>query len=462
MPPGRSTPALFELIKPVPPPHQGATKPGITPGASTGSNLAKPAEALKASAGSSPILTKPVHQVPAKPAPLENLEAHRPIEPNPAPLEKPLADKPERSADESIATESTVKESIIEPKARLIRDDASAQPAEPVASSPNAKSTTNSKKHKPSANGHPPPSIGRAPEPADKPAPAAETSTEPLPPPPQVHDPEREAARKVLGETWRDRWLGSWTDEWQRLIADRRAVMWMGVSLAVVALAGTYWLGHTRGKGLAEQKAREDINKLTGSDTATAPSNLTPKLNPGLITPPQPLADKTSPEKARPVEPSPGATKTSPTSAPPSAGNQPRPGTGEKIASNPPTPAPSPTAPFPAVITGPANDPREAGKNYLQLEGRLDLGTAERLVKFLTDHGLASIAVGVDRLDKPTNNPSSYAIFVAQGVTSLEYRERAAIVEELETRADKLGQRWKAEQKGWTTFSGKFWKKHVP
>lgn len=412
MPPGRSTPALFELIKPVPPPHVG-----------------------NAAGAKPPTPGKPVHQVPAA--------ASAPASP---------AKSPPNLADPAKATDA--EGAIIEPKGRSIAD----QDLTPERDLEDSKARTNLDAGKPAIdNGSKSPSTREADVAAAAPAiPQVAPRTEPigdkarnLPPPPKVNDPDRQQARKenLPEETWRDRIRGSWMDEAQRLLGDRRTIVLVGTSLAIIALAGAYWLGHSNGKGQAEEQARQDITRLTNGKSPVPGGGSGPVQDPLNASPPA-LNDKLI-TKGPPGTPSRESSGTAEKTTP----------SVEKSGQIPET-RPTPSTPPPAP--GPGGDTREAGKNYLQLEGRLDQGTAERMVKFLTENGLPTIAVGVDRHDKPTNNPTSYAIFVARGVTSQEIRERAPVIEELETQAEKLGQRWKAEQKGWTTFSSKFWKKHVP
>jgi hypothetical protein len=116
---------------------------------------------------------------------------------------------------------------------------------------------------------------------------------------------------------------------------------------------------------------------------------------------------------------------------------------------------PPPTAP--ATRTG--EDPREPGLNYLAL-ATLPQADAEEAVAFLARHGVAAVAVPVDRGTRRANNPR-YQVFTLVGITGTQYRGNEPIRQRHEAEIRRLGEQWLREggasnfaQPQWTRYNG--------
>ncbi len=385
---GRSSPALFELIKPGPTPnHSGGPGGGPT---------AKPASRLTESP------SKPTVQVPARAAaevvgavngPVRT-EVFKPASmPAPVPMARPAGDGPAR----------TIKPEIPEP----------------------------------------PPGLSMGAQ---------------DPPPPEVHDPERQAARlATLPEGKRERWMAVVGEEFRRLFGDRAGKLAIALALFVALAALIYGIGVQVGKKRERNRAKEDLGMFF--DLQEKPREPGPEIpksaNPGLIRPDSPSRPQTKPEASKP--------KVDQGKVAMPVGGAPRQGPVEPARLEPSTanrPDPQGSRTPPAVTPGPGGDLREAGKNYLHLAGQLDRTTADRMAKFLGENGLPALVVGVDKNERPSNNPAFYIVVAAKGLPSSEFN--ASTKGPLEEQVQRLGKRWKTEQKGWSDLSDRYWRKHAP
>ncbi len=124
--------------------------------------------------------------------------------------------------------------------------------------------------------------------------------------------------------------------------------------------------------------------------------------------------------------------------------------------------APAPVVPgasTTALQSSAAGDPREAGKNYLQLI-TTDRREAEGIIKFLGENGVAAFMIGVDGGGSTAKNPARFTVLASRGITREELQARVPARTELEQAIDRLGRVWKGERRGSTDFSGKIWSKH--
>ncbi len=124
-----------------------------------------------------------------------------------------------------------------------------------------------------------------------------------------------------------------------------------------------------------------------------------------------------------------------------------------------PAPAPAIAAPGAAPTQANTGDPREPGKNYLQLI-TTDRREAEGIVKFLGENGVAAFMIGVDGGGSTAKNPARFTVLASRGITREELQARVPARTELEQAIDRLGRIWKGERRGSTDFSGKIWSKH--
>lgn len=130
-----------------------------------------------------------------------------------------------------------------------------------------------------------------------------------------------------------------------------------------------------------------------------------------------------------------------------------------------PTQAPEPKAAAPVVErkqTPPAftagADPRVAGYNYKVVASGLDKAEAERMVTFLNQNGLPA-GTAVDKPASGSNNRGSSIVFAAKGVSPEEYKNRAAVRDEVDAAVARAGKLWQKDKKGQTDFSQAFWQK---
>lgn len=388
---GRSSPALFELIKPGPTPnHSGGPGSGPT---------AKPTSRLTESP------SKPTVQVPA------------------------------RAADAAGVVGGPVRSEVFKPAS-------APAPAPPPVPSP----VTPVKVIK-SEIPEPPPGL------------SMEGDTLP---PPEVHDPERQAARlATLPEGKRDRWMAVVGEEFRRLFGDRAGKLAIALAGGVGLAALIFGIGFQIGKKREEANYNEKVAKvLDMQDKPREPAPEIPKSgNPALIRPDSPSRAQPRPEVTKPKS---DALKADQGKSPAPGGGATRQGPAE-TGRQEPTPTnrnegatPSTTTPMP----GPGGDLREAGKNYLHVAGQLDQATAVRMAKFLGENGLPALVIGVDKNERPSNNPAFYIVVAAKGLASSEFN--ASTKGPLEEQVQRLGKRWKTEQKGWSDLSDRYWRKHAP
>ncbi len=251
------------------------------------------------------------------------------------------------------------------------------------------------------------------------PSPSASAPVAPIPPPPRASAPiEVVAPEPVPGSpaTPEDPW-GYESARPRRFDLQRKFSISASVVLlaaaGVIALCVLAWsTAYEAGKREARAETAREL-RLQSSGALRDPLNSDLPLNPGLVQQGQ----------------SPSAAGAAPTLPPP---------------------APQPRA----------GDPREPGKNYLQLI-TTDRAEAEGIVKFLGENGVPAfvVPVGVDRTGSAAKNPARFTVLAARGITPEEYRARAASRTELEGAISRLGRRWRDEKKGSTDFSGKFWSK---
>lgn len=110
-------------------------------------------------------------------------------------------------------------------------------------------------------------------------------------------------------------------------------------------------------------------------------------------------------------------------------------------------------------------DPRKGGDNYLMIASKaaqIDQAQARRLTSFFQVNGLEVVCVPVDLRAGGSNNPGYYDVFVLQGVPGDQFSARRNEREDLERRVAQLGQIWKREHDGTTSFQSPQWTKHTP
>ncbi|MDX2115958.1 MAG: hypothetical protein SFZ24_10135 [Planctomycetota bacterium] len=141
----------------------------------------------------------------------------------------------------------------------------------------------------------------------------------------------------------------------------------------------------------------------------------------------------------------------------PSGGNRPS-TTGNEPRSGAAAPPPSPVQSRPAerergvvVVTGPADDPRQPGLNYL-IAATLPTDEAEKAADFLSSSGLEIALVPAD------NRPSLRWVVVLRGVAAKDLGGPTARA--LEQRLQDLGREYKQVHRGPTVFNDPWWKKH--
>jgi hypothetical protein len=192
----------------------------------------------------------------------------------------------------------------------------------------------------------------------------------------------------------------------------------ISISIMLLAAAGviglsvlTWSAAYEAGKSEAKAEAARELRLQSSGSAVRDPLNSDLPLNPGLV------------KQASVPAPAPGGSTTVP---------------------------PSPAH---------GGDPREAGKNYLQLI-TTDRREAEGIVKFLGENGVAAFMIGVDGGGSTAKNPARFTVLASRGITREELQARVPARTELEQAIDRLGKVWKGERRGSTDFSGKIWSKH--
>jgi hypothetical protein len=113
-----------------------------------------------------------------------------------------------------------------------------------------------------------------------------------------------------------------------------------------------------------------------------------------------------------------------------------------------------------------AQDPREAGLNYLYLPA-VPRDEALRAVKFFAANSLEVMAVPskVDRRSSSGNNPppsnALYRLVLRRGITGEQWSAREADRVGMESAVVRLGQIWRRDHKGTTDFRNYSWEKLV-
>jgi hypothetical protein len=103
------------------------------------------------------------------------------------------------------------------------------------------------------------------------------------------------------------------------------------------------------------------------------------------------------------------------------------------------------------IVTGPGDDPRQSGLNYL-IAATLPLDEAEKAAAFLVSRGLEIAVV-------PADNRSLRWVVVLQGTAAKDLSGQSA--KTLEQRLQVLGREYKQVLKGPTVFNDPWWKKHT-
>ena len=109
-------------------------------------------------------------------------------------------------------------------------------------------------------------------------------------------------------------------------------------------------------------------------------------------------------------------------------------------------------------------DPRQADTNYFELDV-LPYATPRRLYGF-DCHGLPAAAVpqrGVDVADARAKNRPCI-VFLLEGIPSTLYRgpEGQQVRQRIEPEVRRLGQLWRTQHRGASTFAQAYWRKHQP
>lgn len=110
------------------------------------------------------------------------------------------------------------------------------------------------------------------------------------------------------------------------------------------------------------------------------------------------------------------------------------------------------------VMVPPERDPRQEGLNYYAIEGQLDRDSAQQIVLFLAEQGVASMAI--DTSPPGSNNPRSYRVYGLLGLSSAEYRTAART--DYEQQISRLGEIFRRDHRGWTDFSRTTWERYRP
>lgn len=199
----------------------------------------------------------------------------------------------------------------------------------------------------------------------------------------------------------------------------------IGVTVVLVVLVGVYAIGFQRGKSTA------DTPILTGDLGGVSP------------TPPAPIRDPIA-----------GPGRLTPGEGPAPQG----PGT----VGGPQTEPVRPSSVAGQVL---GTDPRQADTNYFELDV-LPYRDAEEAVRFLTANGLPAAAVpqrGVDVADARAKNRPCI-VFLLEGIPSTLYRgpEGQQVRQRIEPEVRRLGQLWRTQHRGASTFAQAYWRKHQP
>lgn len=161
----------------------------------------------------------------------------------------------------------------------------------------------------------------------------------------------------------------------------------------------------------------------------------------------QPAGSQPQPAQPRPR---PEPTKRPPSQAVPAPQNPPQ---GAPTGVNRPQVAPpKPAQGMVVPVTGPENDPRQSGLNYL-IAATLPPDEAEKAGQFLASEGLEIAIVTVD------NRPSLRWVVVLQGLAAKDLAGPAARA--LERRLQELGREYRDVHRGPTVFNDPWWKKHT-
>ncbi len=193
----------------------------------------------------------------------------------------------------------------------------------------------------------------------------------------------------------------------------------IGVTAVLVLLVGIYAIGFQRGSSSADRPINAgDLGPFSLDPPTTIRD---PIANPGRLTP-------------------------SPTNTTPDRG-----------ATTPPTP--ESRSPAGRVV---AIDPRQNDVNYFELDV-LAYRDAEEAVRFLSDNGLPAAAVpqrGVELADAQAKNRPCI-VFVLEGIPSVLYRtdDGQRIRQRIEPDVRRLGQAWRNQQRGASTFAQAYWRK---
>lgn len=112
------------------------------------------------------------------------------------------------------------------------------------------------------------------------------------------------------------------------------------------------------------------------------------------------------------------------------------------------------------AVPSPIGDPREVGKNYLQLV-TTDKADADAIVKFLAENGVGAFHVPLDGPGTGANNRARFVVFCTRGITPEEFKAQSPARTELYDAVGRLGKVWKKERRGSTDFAGRMWSKYT-
>ncbi len=134
---------------------------------------------------------------------------------------------------------------------------------------------------------------------------------------------------------------------------------------------------------------------------------------------------------------------------------------------------PTPSGPIAtASIIGPvgalAEDPREGGLNYLKLASNVPRPEATELVEFLSDRGLAALAVmtrpgSVDSGGGATNDSDRFDLYAIDlAVPGARFSAMRSQRERLQEQAARLGSQWRRERQGTVDLARTNWELYRP
>lgn len=210
---------------------------------------------------------------------------------------------------------------------------------------------------------------------------------------------------------------------------------------AILLFFGGWAIAYKLGFGRADERASREISRTTSAPLADPLVSLPTGSPPSQQTPErisQPLSQPAA------AQPSTSRQQSSP------------PATATRIP--PPVPAPASASGVRPILSPPEPDPRQAGLNYLAIEGQLDRESAVLIVTFLAEQGFPAVAV--DTAGRGSNNHRAYRVYGLRGFSSAEYRLPART--EYEQEVSRLGTIFRRDHRGWTDFAQPYWERYQP